>query len=157
MSRPKSTGQKRRASRLAAVQALYEVDLAGHPASMVIDTYAQNGYLAMLDEGQVTRDRRPLVGVDTVGIDALAEVYPRDHSTRPLSSVVETLASRGDDLVLVRWSATSGSGREWDALHLSRWNADGRNELNVIFPVDQLDEALAELESLASSSEEGSD
>lgn len=51
MSRPKSTGQKRRASRLAAVQALYEVDLAGHPASMVIDTYARNGYLAMLDEG----------------------------------------------------------------------------------------------------------
>lgn len=51
MSRPKSTGQRRRASRLAAVQALYEVDLAGHPASMVIDAYAQNGYLATLDEG----------------------------------------------------------------------------------------------------------
>lgn len=51
MSRPKSTGQKRRASRLAAVQALYEVDLAGHPASMVIDAYAQTGYLATLDEG----------------------------------------------------------------------------------------------------------
>ncbi|MEQ9488245.1 MAG: transcription antitermination factor NusB [Alphaproteobacteria bacterium] len=51
MSRPKSTGQKRRASRLAAVQALYEVDLTEHPASMVIDAYAQAGYLATLDEG----------------------------------------------------------------------------------------------------------
>jgi len=50
-NRPKSTGQKRRASRLAAVQALYEVDLAGHPASVVIETYAKNGYLATLDEG----------------------------------------------------------------------------------------------------------
>ena len=106
-------------------------------------------WLAMIAANQVTRDRRPLVGVDTEGVDALAAVYPRDRSTRPLSSVVETIAVAGDDLALVRWSATSGSGREWDALHLARWNEDGLNVLNLIFPVEHLDEALAELESLA--------
>jgi len=41
-----------------------------------------------------------------------------------------------------------GRGREWDSFHLTRWNADGLNVLNIIFPSDQLDEALAELDSL---------
>lgn len=73
----------------------------------------------------------------------------RDRTTNAMSSVVETIAVRGDHLALVRWRAISGSGREWDSLHLARWNSDGLNVLNVIFPADQLDEALAELDRLA--------
>ncbi|MDX2381792.1 MAG: hypothetical protein QNM02_18795 [Acidimicrobiia bacterium] len=105
-------------------------------------------WLLMLSPDQVTRDRRPLVGIDTSGVDELGEVYPRDRSTRPLSSTIETVAARGDGFALVRWRATSGRGREWDSFHLTRWNADGLNVLNIIFPSDQLDEALAELDSL---------
>jgi hypothetical protein len=105
-------------------------------------------WLLMLSPDQVTRDRRPLVGVDTTGVDELAEVYPRDRSTRPMSSTVETIAVRADAFALVRWLATSGSGREWEAFHLTRWTADGLNVLNVIFPPEQLDEALAELDCL---------
>lgn len=106
----------------------------------------RDAWLRMLSPDQVTRDRRPLVGIDTTGIDELAEVYPRDRSSRPLSSTVDTIAVRGDAFALVRWHATSGSGREWEAFHLTQWNADGLNVLNVIFPSDQLDEALAELD-----------
>jgi hypothetical protein len=95
-------------------------------------------WLLMLSPDQVTRDRRPLVGVDTTGVDELADAYPRDHNTRALSSTVETMAVRGDEFALVRWRATSGSGREWDSFHLTRWNADGLNVLNIIFPSDQL-------------------
>ena len=102
----------------------------------------------MLSPDQVTRDRRPLVGIDTTGVDELAEVYPRDQNTRALSSTVEPIAVRGDAFALVRWRATSGSGHEWDSLHLTRWNTDGLNVLNVIFPSDQLGAALAELDSL---------
>ena len=105
-------------------------------------------WLPMLSPDQVTRDRRPLVGIDTTGVDQLAEVYPRDRSTRPLTSTVDTIAVRGDAFALVRWHATSGSGREWESFHLTQWNADGLNVLNVIFPSDQLDEALAELDVL---------
>lgn len=105
-------------------------------------------WLAMLSPDQVTRDQRPLIGVDTVGIDDLAEVYPRDRSTRPMSSMVETIAVRGDEFALIRWRAVSGSGREWDSLHLARWNADGLNELNIIFPPERVDDALAELDLL---------
>ncbi len=103
----------------------------------------------MLSPDQVTRDRRPLVGIDTTGVDELAEVYPRDRSTRPLSSTVETIAVRADAFALVRWRATSGSGREWESFHLTQWNADGLNVLNVIFPPEQLDEALAELDHIS--------
>ena len=103
---------------------------------------------ARVSPDQVTRDRRPLVGIDTTGVDKLGEVYPRDRTTRPLSSTIETVAVRGDAFALVRWRATSVSGREWDAYHLTRWDADGLNVLNIIFPSDQLDEALAELDSL---------
>ena len=102
----------------------------------------------MLSPDQVTQDRRPLVGVDTNGVDELAEVYPRDRTSRALSSTVQTVAVRGDEFALVRWHAISGGGREWDSYHLARWTADGLNALNVIFPPDQLSEALAELDSL---------
>lgn len=102
----------------------------------------------MLAPDQVTRDHRPIVGVDTRGVEELAAVYPRDRDTRPMTSTVETVAVRGDDLALVRWHARSGSGREWEAFHLTRWNADGKNVLNIIFPIDQRDEALAELDRL---------
>ena len=105
-------------------------------------------WMAMLSPDQVTRDRRPLVGVDTTGVDELAEVYPRDRNTRSMSSTVETIGVRGDAFALVRWHVISGSGREWESFHLTRWNPDGLNVLNIIFPVDQLGEALAELESL---------
>lgn len=105
-------------------------------------------WLLMLSPDQVTRDRRPLVGIDTTGVDELGEVYPRDRNTRPFTSTIETVAVRGDSFALVRWRATSGRGREWDAFHLTRWNADGLNVLNVIFPSDELDKALAELDSL---------
>lgn len=105
-------------------------------------------WLLMLSPDQVTMDRRPLVGIDTTGVDELAEAYPRDRNTRALSSTVDTIAVRGDAFALVRWRAISGSGREWDSFHLTRWNADGLNVLNIIFPSDQLDEALAGLESL---------
>jgi hypothetical protein len=108
----------------------------------------REAWLLMLSPDQVTRDRRPIVGIDTTGADELAEVYPRDRSTRPLSSTVETIAVRADVFALVRWNATSGSGREWESFHLTQWNADGQNVLNVIFPPDQLDQALAELDVL---------
>ena len=104
-------------------------------------------WLRLLAPNQVTRDHRPLIGVDTEGIDELAAVYPRDRSTRAMSSTVETVAIRGDDLSLIRWRVVSGSGREWDSLHLSRWT-DGLNVLNLIYPADQLDEALAMLDTL---------
>lgn len=110
-------------------------------------------WLSMLSPHQVTRDRRPLVGVDTTGIDQLAELYPRDRSTRAMSSTVETVAVRGERLALVRWRAVSGSGREWDSLHLTHWTADGLNDLNVIFPGDQVDAAVAELDALAAGGE----
>lgn len=102
----------------------------------------------MLAPDQVTRDHRPIVGVDTDGVEQLAAVYPRDRDTRPMTSTVETVAVRGDDFALVRWHALSGSGREWEALHLTRWNADGLNELNVIFPIDRREDAVAELDRL---------
>ncbi len=105
-------------------------------------------WLLMLSPDQVTRDRRPIVGIDTTGVDELAEVYPRDRSTRPLFSTVETIAVRAESFALVRWHATSGSGREWESFHLTQWNADGLNVLNVIFPSDRLHEALAELDFL---------
>jgi hypothetical protein len=105
-------------------------------------------WLRMLSPDQVTTDRRPLVGIDTTGIDELAEAYPRDRNTRALSSTVETIAVRGDAFALVRWCATSGSGREWDSLHLTRWNADGLNVQNIVFPSDQLGQALVELDDL---------
>lgn len=110
-------------------------------------------WLLMLSPTQVTRDRRPLVGVDTTGIEQLAELYPRDRATRSMSSTVETLATRGDGFALVRWRAVSGSGREWDSLHLTHWTADGLNDLNIIFPADELAEATAELEALAAGGE----
>ena len=109
---------------------------------------AREEWLLMLSPNQVTKDRRPLVGIDTTGVDELAEVYPRDRNTRPLSSTVETMAVRGDTFALVRWHATSGGGREWESFHLTRWNDDGLNVLNVIFPSDRLSEALAELDAL---------
>ena len=109
---------------------------------------AREQWLLMLSPDQVTRDRRPLVGIDTAGVDELAEAYPRDRNTRALTSTVETMAVRGDEFALVRWHATSGSGREWESFHLTRWNIDGLNVLNIIFPSDQLDEALTELDSL---------
>lgn len=109
----------------------------------------REAWLAMLSPLQVTRDHRPLVGVDTTGVDEVAAVWPRDRSTRGMSSTVETIAVRGDDLALVRWLAVSGSGREWELFHLTRWSVEGLNELNVIFPSDRLDDALAELDSLA--------
>jgi hypothetical protein len=102
----------------------------------------------MLAPDQVTRDRRPLVGIDTDGADGVAEAYPRDQETRGLSSTVETVAVRGDRLALVRWRAISGSGREWDDFHLVRWTADDLNELNVIFPPDRLGDAIDELDRL---------
>jgi hypothetical protein len=102
----------------------------------------------MLSPDQVTRDLRPIVGIDTTGVDELAAVYPRDRTTRPMTSTVETMAVRGEEFALVRWHAVSGSGREWEAFHLSRWNRDGQNVVNVIFPPDRLDEALTELEAL---------
>lgn len=105
-------------------------------------------WLGMLAPDQVTHDRRPLVGVDTEGARAVADAYPRDAQTRKMTSVVETVAVRGADLALVRWRAVSGSGREWDGLHLTRWNDDGLNGLNTIFPHDQVDDALAELDLL---------
>lgn len=108
----------------------------------------REAWLRMVSPDQVTKDRRPIVGIDTTGVDDLAEVYPRDRNTRPLTSTVETMAVRGDAFALVRWHAVSGSGREWDSFHLTRWNADGLNVLNIIFPSDQLDEALTELDSL---------
>ena len=114
-------------------------------------------WFAMLSADQVTRDHRPIVGIDTAGVDELAAVYPRDRTTRPMTSTVETVAVRGDDLALVRWHAVSGSGREWEAFHLTRWNADGLNVLNVIFPPDQLAEALAELDLLDQESRRTSD
>ena len=101
----------------------------------------------MLSPEQETRDRRPLIGIDTNGIDELAEVYPRDRDTRAMSSSVETVAVRGDEFALLRWRARSESGREWDMFHLTRWN-DGLNVLNVIFPADQMDAAIAELDAL---------
>jgi hypothetical protein len=108
----------------------------------------REAWLRMVSPDQVTRDRRPIVGIDTTGVDELAEVYPRDRTTRPMSSTVETMAVRGDAFALIRWHAVSGSGREWESFHLTRWNADGQNVLNVILPPDRLDEALAELDSL---------
>ena len=97
-----------------------------------------DGDALVLDTGQSVR---------LVSIEAPA-LYPRDRTTRSMSSTVETVAVRGEEFALVRWSAISGRGREWEALHLARWNADGLNVLNVIFPTDQLNEALAELDSL---------
>ena len=100
----------------------------------------------MLSPDQVTNDRRPVIGIDTEGVDELAEVFPRDRTTRPMSSTVETMAVRGDTFALVRWLAVSGSGREWESFHLTQWSADGLNLLNIIFPSDQLAAALAELD-----------
>jgi hypothetical protein len=108
----------------------------------------REAWLLMLSPEQVTRDRRPIVGIDTVGVDELAVVYPCDRNARPLSSTVETMGVRGDQFALVRWHAISGGGREWESFHLSRWNTDGLNVLNIIFPPDQLVEALAELDRL---------
>ena len=112
-------------------------------------------WLPMLAADQVTRDLRPLVGIDTTGIDGVAEAYPRDRSTRPMTSTVETVAVRGETFALLRWRATSGSGREWDSFHLTQWNDEGLNVLNVIFPPDQQNEALAELDSLYEQSTRG--
>lgn len=105
-------------------------------------------WLAMLSPDQVTNDRRPVIGIDTAGVDELANLYPRDRDTNPMSSTIETVAVRGESFALIRWRAVSGSGREWDALHLTRWSASGLNLQNVIFPVEQLDEAIAELDRL---------
>ena len=108
----------------------------------------REAWLRMLAPNQVTRDHRPLVGVDTDGIDELANLYPRDRTTRGMASAVETIAVRGQRLVLLRWRAVSGSGREWESLHLNRWTVEGLNDLNLIFPTDQLAEALAKLDTL---------
>ena len=105
-------------------------------------------WLPLVAPDQVTRDLRPLVGVDTSGVDGVADAYPRDENTRGMTSRVETLATRGDRLALIRWRARSGSGREWDMLHVNRWTEAGQNDLNVIFPVDQLGAAVDELDRL---------
>ncbi len=109
---------------------------------------AREEWLPLLSPDQETIDRRPLVGVDTTGADGVAAAYPRDRQTRAMASEVETIAVRGESFALVRWKAASAHGREWDGFHLTRWTADGLNDLNVIFPADQLDEALTELDRL---------
>jgi class 3 adenylate cyclase/ketosteroid isomerase-like protein len=109
---------------------------------------AREEWIALLAPDQVTIDRRPLVGVDTTGADGVADAWPRDPETGALTSTVETVAVRGESFALVRWKAVSSRGREWDLLHLTRWNADGLNDLNVIFPADQLAAAIRELDFL---------
>jgi ketosteroid isomerase-like protein len=109
---------------------------------------AREEWLPMLSPDHVTKDRRPIVGVDTSGADEVADAYPRDRATRELSSAVETVAVRFESFALIRWRATSSSGREWDSFHLTRWTADGLNDLNVIFPPDQLPAALEALDEL---------
>ena len=113
----------------------------------------REAWLQMLAPDQTTTDHRPLVGVDTTGIEQLAELYPRDQTTRGMASTVETVAVRGESLALIRWRAVSGSGREWESLHLNRWTPDGLNDLNFIFPADRLGEALAQLDTLARGTE----
>lgn len=56
MTAPKGKGKRRRAARLAAVQALYEMDLVGHSAIDVMGAFASRGATADLDGQEVAAD-----------------------------------------------------------------------------------------------------
>lgn len=56
MSAPKGKGKRRRAARLAAVQALYEMDLVGHSLLDVLGAFASRGATADLDGQEVAAD-----------------------------------------------------------------------------------------------------
>lgn len=56
MSAQKGKGKRRRAARLAAVQALYEMDLVGHTLTDVLGAFASRGATADLDGQEVAAD-----------------------------------------------------------------------------------------------------
>lgn len=56
MSVPKGKGKRRRAARLAAVQALYEMDLVGHSLIEVLGAFSTRGATADLDGQEVAAD-----------------------------------------------------------------------------------------------------
>ncbi len=109
--------------------------------------HATGSWPARLAADAEYRDTRSMIDDGHRGPTAFESAFP-PGSMRHVD--VETVATRGDDLVLCRVpiATTDDDCLEAEVLMLSRWNADGEADLTALYDPNDLDAALAELDRL---------
>ena len=103
----------------------------------------------MFAEGFLREDRRHFITVPTVGVEGLLESFRAYWDLgvgAPTFVVAEVHAVRGERLVLFRGRAEFAEGQATESLVLVMFSSEMKVARTVLFDLDDLDSALAELE-----------
>jgi hypothetical protein len=116
---------------------------------VALDPEREEEFLAMISDDAVIRDHRRLVGGTTGDKSTYVEEHHFFLEVGVVDVAAETLAVRGERLVLSRVVGAYEDGSVRDMLVIGRLDASGSKfDLGIDFDSDDVDTALAELDRL---------